>query len=135
MSEKKRVLIIEDNWEHLMALAIKLKSNGYTIVSATDGMSAISVTRKEKPDAILLDLGLPAGDGFVVLERLKNLECSVTTPVIVVSAREPKVNRPRALQAGAAAYLQKPVQTEELLKALRIALCDPSEGHEHTAFE
>jgi two-component system KDP operon response regulator KdpE len=124
MSEKNKVLIIEDNREHLVALAIKLKANGYDVVSASDGATAMSVTLKEKPDAILLDLGLPAGDGFVVLERLKTLVGSVTTPVIVVSAREPNVNRPRALQGGATAFLQKPVKTEELLRALHDALFD-----------
>jgi DNA-binding response OmpR family regulator len=106
-----------------MALAIKLKANGYEVVSASDGACAISIARNEKPDVILLDLGLPAGDGFVVLERLKKLQFSFFIPVIVVSARDPNANRGRALEAGAAAYLQKPVNTDELLRALQLALC------------
>lgn len=122
MSEKRKVLVIEDNREHFLALAVKLKAHGYDVVSANDGASAMTVTRKEKPDVILLDLGLPAGDGFVVLDRLKKLDFSFGIPVIVVSARDPIANRAGALEAGAACYLQKPVKTDELLHALHLAI-------------
>ncbi len=82
----------------------------------------MTVATREKPDAILLDLGLPGGDGFVVLERLRSLGSTIGIPVIVVSAREPMSNRPLAIQAGASAFLQKPVKTDELLSALQRAL-------------
>ena len=119
---KSKVLVIEDNREHLMALVIKLKAQGYDVVSAGDGVTAVSAVKQEQPDAILLDLGLPGGDGFVVLERLRSMRDTVAIPVIVVTARPPETNKREALKLGAAAFLQKPVKTEELLLALRQAL-------------
>jgi DNA-binding response OmpR family regulator len=119
---KSKVLVIEDNREHLMALAIKLKANGYDVVSAGDGVTAVSAVKQERPDAVLLDLGLPGGDGFVVLERLRSIGHTVATPVIVVTARPPETNKRQAVEQGVMAFLQKPVRTEELLLALRKAL-------------
>ena len=121
-AERHKVLVIEDNREHLMALSIKLKTHGYEVVSAADGVTAISVVKREDPDAILLDLGLPGGDGFVVLERLRSMSHSIGTPVIVVTARPPETNKREAMKLGVLAFLQKPVKTTELLFALRKAL-------------
>ncbi len=119
---KNKVLVIEDNREHLMALAIKLKANGYEVASAADGVTAVSAVKREQPDAILLDLGLPGGDGFVVLDRLRSMGHTVATPVIVVTARPPEGNKIEALKQGVVAFLQKPVKTQDLLLALRKAL-------------
>jgi DNA-binding response OmpR family regulator len=129
--DKNKVLVIEDNKEHMMAISIKLKAHNYDVVWAGDGVTAMTVATREKPDAILLDLGLPGGDGFVLLQRLRSLGSTIGIPVIVVSAREPMANRPMAIQAGASAFLQKPVKTDELLSALQRALmggttCFPS---------
>jgi DNA-binding response OmpR family regulator len=71
---------------------------------------------------ILLDLGLPGGDGFLVLERMKNIASLACTPVIVVSARDPKTSEKRALDAGAEALFQEPFDNHELMKAIRRAL-------------
>src|SRR6266481_3623844 len=81
---------------------------------------------KALPDVIILDLGLPAGDGFVVLERLQNSDLLSGIPVIVLTARDPHGNEQRALRAGAAAFFQKPVDNEELLNVIRVSL--PQEG-------
>jgi DNA-binding response OmpR family regulator len=85
-------------------------------------LTAISTARKEQPDLILLDLGLPAGDGFVVLERLGMPINTGTIPIIVVSSRTPLGNRDAALKAGAIAYIHKPVDMPVLLKAIKEAL-------------
>jgi putative two-component system response regulator len=102
-----------------------LRANNYETVFATDGMSAISVAQKERPDLVVLDLGLPAGDGFTVMERFKAIAPLSVVPIIVVSARDPQVNRDRALKAGAETFLQKPVDNDELLSAIRKALGEP----------
>lgn len=123
MSEKRnKIIVIEDNPEHLMALAIRLRAHGFDIVSAGDGATAMTVVNREKPDAVILDLGLPAGDGFVVLQRMRSLSNTVALPVVVVTARPAQTNRTLALEQGAVAFLQKPVKTVELLAALRKAL-------------
>ncbi len=115
-------MIVEDENLQLTALARRLKSAGFEIVAARDGMTAISTARKELPDLILLDLGLPAGDGFVVLQRLQMLLNTGTIPVIVVSSRTPIGNRDAALKAGAIAYIHKPVNMDVLLKTINEAL-------------
>jgi len=107
-----------------MALAIKLRAHGFEIVSAGDGATAMTVVNRERPDAVVLDLGLPGGDGFVVLQRLRSLAGTVALPVVVVTARPAQTNRALALEQGVVAFLQKPVKTSELLTALRNALRD-----------
>ena len=123
----KKILVVEDDNLQLTALARRLKSAGFEIVAARDGLTAISAARKEQPDLILLDLGLPAGDGFVVLERLAMLINTGTIPIIVVSSRPPLGNRDAALKAGAIAYIHKPVDMSVLLKAINEALGLPPE--------
>jgi DNA-binding response OmpR family regulator len=117
-----KVLIIDDDQDLLVGLTTRLKANGFSVVCATDGISAIAVARKEAPDLIILDLGLPAGDGFLVLERMKGLADLAATPVIVLSARNPGGNMKRALDAGAVAFFQKPPDNHEFLNAIRHAL-------------
>ena len=125
MSEKK-ILIVDDDRDTLLGMAIRLKASGYQVVSASDAVTAISVARKELPDVILLDLGLPGGDGFVVMDRLRNLIPTATIPVIVISARDPHGNQERAQKAGALAFFQKPADNDLLLAAIRKALGQPA---------
>jgi DNA-binding response OmpR family regulator len=118
----KKILIVEDENLQLTMVAKQLKSAGFEIAGARDGTSAISTARKEQPDLILLDLGLPAGDGFTVLQRLQLIIQTSLIPVIVLSSRTPVGNRDAALKNGAVAYLQKPVKSEDLVKAINQAL-------------
>ena len=118
----KKILIVDDDPHLLLGLTAKLKANGYKVMCATDALSAITVARKEAPDLVILDLGLPAGDGFLVLERMRSLADLVATPVIVLSARDPTDNKKRALDAGAVAFFQKPPDSYEFLTEIRQAL-------------
>ena len=121
MSDRK-ILIIDDDNDFRLALNVRLRASGYATSFAADGVSAIRVARRDRPELILLDLGLPAGDGYRVLERLKiNTELS-HIPVIVLSALDAKTNERRALKAGACAYLEKPVDDEDLLETVA-AVC------------
>src|SRR3984957_14611764 len=122
----KKILIVEDENLQLTALARRLKSAGFEIPAARDGLTAISTARKEQPDIILLDLGLPAGDGFVVLQRLQMLLNTNIIPIIVISSRTPVGNRDAAIKAGAIAYIHKPVDLPVLLKTINDALGIPS---------
>jgi DNA-binding response OmpR family regulator len=118
----KNILVIDDDEQLLLGLSPRLKANGYLMTSATDAVSAIAVARKEVPDLIILDLGLPGGDGFLVLERLSSLAGLAAIPVIVLSARDPAGNKQRAIDAGAVAFFQKPPDNHEFLTAIRQAL-------------
>ena len=123
----KKILIVDDDPDVRLSLSIRLKASNYETVFAEDGVSCISEARKHMPDLVILDLGLPAGDGFTVLERLKaNLSLS-SIPVIVVSGRDRIANRGRALKAGAKAFLQKPVENDRLLSLIRQVLAEKEE--------
>lgn len=117
-----KILIVDDDPDLRRALKIRLRANHYDTLLASDGYSAIAVAQKEHPNLIILDLGLPAGDGYVVLERLQDNDALSSIPVIVLSARDPQSNEHKTLQAGAAAYFQKPADNEELLQAIRTTL-------------
>ena len=114
MSNKK-ILVVEDDADVRLGYHVLLKANHYDTFFAADAMTAVTEARKQQPDLIILDLGLPAGDGFVVLERFKTLPHLAVVPVIVVSARDLHGNKERALKAGARAFLQKPWNDNELL--------------------
>jgi DNA-binding response OmpR family regulator len=118
----QKILIVDDDPDVRLGLHIRLKANHYDVIFAADGIASIAEARKHMPDLIILDLGLPAGDGFSVLARLKANDSLSLIPVIVVSARDRNANMDRALKAGANTFLQKPVDNIELLAVIRQAL-------------
>jgi two-component system KDP operon response regulator KdpE len=119
---KQKILVVDDDANLVRALRLRLLANDYDIAVAGDGYAAVATAQKERPNLIILDLGLPAGDGFVVLDRLRNQNNLAGIPVIVLSARDPETNEERALIAGATAYFQKPADNDELLQAIRVSL-------------
>jgi DNA-binding response OmpR family regulator len=127
MSNEK-ILIVDDDPDLRKALRLRLRANQYNTVHAVDGYSAIAAAYKEQPNLIILDLGLPAGDGFVVLDRLQRDDKLSNIPVIVLTARDPQGNEQRALRAGATAFFQKPADNAELLDVIRATLPRPAAG-------
>ena|SRR5437868_15431689 len=125
--ESPKILIVDDDPDLRQALRLRLRANRFTTVSATDGYSAIAQAYKERPNLIILDLGLPAGNGFAVLNRLREDDKLSTIPVVVLTAREPHGNEERALKAGAVAFFQKPADNAELLEVIQSTLAQ-SEG-------
>src|ERR1700676_2902505 len=120
MSNKK-ILIVEDDADVRMGLHVRLKANNYDVFFAVDALSSLAEARKHEPDLILLDLGLPAGDGFLVMDRLKTVPALAIFPIIVFSGRSASANRERALKAGSKAFLENPVHNTELLAVIRQA--------------
>jgi DNA-binding response OmpR family regulator len=123
-----KILIVDDDPDLRRALKIRLRANHYDTVQASDGYSAIAMAQKEQPNLIILDLGLPAGDGFVVLERLQKSDALSEIPVIVLTARDPQSNEQQTLAAGATAFFQKPADNNELLDVIRATLPSPWPG-------
>ena len=119
---KLKILVVDDDPDLVRAMRLRLRANNYEVTTATDGYTAIASAQKERPALIILDLGLPVGDGFVVLDRLQNIDSLSSVPVIVLSARDPQSNEERALKAGAAAFFQKPADNDELMNAIRLSL-------------
>jgi DNA-binding response OmpR family regulator len=120
--DRRKILIVDDDPDLRRGLNLRLRANQFETVYATDGFTAMAMAQKERPDLIILDIGLPAGDGFVVLDRLQQAATLSTIPVIVLTARDPQSNRERILKAGAAAFFQKPADNAELLDAIYAAL-------------
>jgi DNA-binding response OmpR family regulator len=119
--DKKTILIVDDNADTRLILSARLKANHYHPIFAADALQAMSVALKEQPDAILLDLGLPGGNGLIVLQRLKANTALSAIPVIIVTAEDPSVAESRAIEGGADAFLQKPVDQDKLITAVNQA--------------
>jgi twitching motility two-component system response regulator PilH len=118
----KKILIVDDDPDICNGIRVRLKANHYDTFLATDAVSTLSQARMHEPGLIILDLGSPADDGFAVIEKLKVWPSLAWFPVIVVSARDLRRNKERAIKAGAKAYLPKPVDNAELLKVIQQAL-------------
>jgi DNA-binding response OmpR family regulator len=117
-----KILIVDDDQDIRRLLGIRLKASGHESVFAGDAISAVNQARNEQPDLILLDLMMPAGDGYLVMERLKAMPALEGIPVIVVSAMDPTAHESRLAEAGADAFFQKPFDYDELLAAVQRAL-------------
>jgi CheY-like chemotaxis protein len=114
-TRNKTILVIDDDADIRLGYQVLLKAHHYDTFFAPDALSAEIEARTHKPDLVILDLGLPGDDGFVVMERLRaNMHLAVI-PIIVVSGRDPYVNRGRALKGGAMAFVQKPWDDVKLL--------------------
>jgi len=122
MDEKKKILIVDDERDIVRALTIRLKASGYDVVAAFDGAQGVFMAHKEKPDLIILDIRMPAGDGFSVAERLKRSTNTFTIPIIFLTGSPERNAEERATKVGARFYIKKPYDPEELLDAVRRAL-------------
>lgn len=125
----KKIMIVEDEKISLALMQKFLVEQGYAVVSTQDGSTAVSLAMKEKPDLIILDLGLPgmdpfspSFDGFIIIDWLHRMAADVKIPIIVVTAQTGAHVQQRALEAGAAAFFEKPAKRDQVLAAIRIAL-------------
>lgn len=117
---RPEILVVDDDEDIRLALRARLRASGYRTLWAEDGGQALEVARRARPGLVLLDLGLPDEDGVSVLQRLRALRDDL--PVVVLTARDEDRGAEACARAGAATYLQKPVETRELLGAIRSAL-------------
>ncbi|MEB3031569.1 response regulator [[Mycobacterium] nativiensis] len=114
-----RVLVVDDEPQILRALKINLSVRGYEVVTASTGAGALRAAAEQRPDVVILDLGLPDISGIEVLEGLRGW---LTAPVIVLSARTDSADKVEALDAGADDYVTKPFGMDEFLARLRAAV-------------
>ena len=116
--EAKTILIIEDEVDVLNFVARLLELEGYRVIPSEDGEEGLRLAREREVSLVLLDLRMPGHDGWWVLSQMKNDPELSTIPVIVVTASAAERERKRALQAGAADYLVKPVRAASLREAV-----------------
>lgn len=114
-----RVLIVDDEPQIRRFLKTSLGAHGYRVIEASCGREAITLTATERPELVLLDLGLPDMDGLEVIQRLREWS---TVPIIAVSVREREAEKIAALDGGADDYVTKPFGVGELLARMRTAL-------------
>jgi DNA-binding response OmpR family regulator len=120
----KKILIVEDDQNIAKALAIRLKAQGYEVTIAPDALSGVEAAVKTVPDLALLDISMPAGDGFTVAERIQKLVPTETPLIFLTASRKPGL-REKARELGAAAFFQKPFSAQDLLAAIQLALSGP----------
>ena len=131
MGQKKKILIVDDERDIVKAVMIRLQGAGYDVVTAFDGAQGVFMAHKEKPDLIILDIRMPAGNGFSVAQRLKRSMHTFTIPVIFLTGSPEKNAEKKAMALGARFYIKKPYDPEELLDAVKRALekdVDPNSG-------
>jgi CheY-like chemotaxis protein len=110
-----RILYVEDNEDNVYMLSQRLKKHGFVVIIASDGEQGIQIARQEKPDLILMDLGLPSLDGWCAARLLKEAPDTRPIPIIALSAHTMPGDRERALAAGCDEYDAKPVNFARLL--------------------
>jgi len=118
----KSVLLVDDDNTLLLSMGIRLKRIGYTVYTAKDAVTAVSTAIKCAPDVVVLDVKIPAGDGFLVAQRLHNLVEFAATPIIFITASENPQLRERALADRASGFLVKPFDATTLADAIESAL-------------
>jgi two-component system, cell cycle response regulator DivK len=121
------ILYVEDNEDNVYMLARRLRRHGFEVVVAADGAQGVEAARRERPDLVLMDLGLPVLDGWEATRRLKEAVETRAIPVVALSAHAMAGERERALEAGCDDYDTKPVDLERLLAKIRAQL-DRSAG-------
>lgn len=119
MEKSQRVLVVDDETSIRRYLRAALSAQGFTIYEATNGQEAIDAVIANRPDIIILDLGLPDFDGIEVTRRLREWS---QTPIIILSVREAESDKIAALDAGADDYLTKPFSSGELMARMRVAM-------------
>ncbi len=115
---KGRILVVDDEPEIVRSLTLRLSAEGYDVSSACDGIGATKMAIEQQPELILLDIGLPAGNGHVVVERLRNITETAHIPVIYLTARTSETDYHQARAGGVTKYITKPYDSEVLLAAV-----------------
>jgi DNA-binding response OmpR family regulator len=115
---KGRILVVDDEPEIVKSLTLRLSSAGYEVCSAMDGLAATRKAIQEQPELIILDIGMPAGNGHVVVERLRNIGETSHIPIIYLTARSSEEDYRKAREGGVCKYITKPFDAEVLLAAV-----------------
>ncbi len=127
-SLRGKILVVDDNRDNRELVVKVLRSRGYEMVEAVDGEDALQKTRDERPNLILMDISLPKIDGYEVTRRLKIHEEYRNIPVVALTAHVMKGDKERAIEAGCAGYIPKPIDVHELPEQIKHYLEDQLKG-------
>lgn len=115
MIPRPLVLVADDDPDILLLMTLTLERDGYDVVAAKDGRSALEAAVERVPHLVLLDLMMPGLDGYEVTRRLRLEPTTKDLPIVIVTAAAEESQAARALEAGADAYMKKPFSPRELL--------------------
>jgi len=128
-NRRKRVLVVDDDYEIVESMRAVLERRGYEVLTARDGNQALIVTERESPDLMILDMMMPKKSGFLVLERIKNKQSRHRDmPVIMITANEGGRHRAYAEMLGVEEYIRKPFAMDRLVSAVDRLLGVQHEG-------
>lgn len=114
MSKTPVILYIEDNLENRKLVSRLLTASGFEIHTAVDGPDGLTYVQEKTPDLILMDISMPAMDGYTVTTKMRQLPHLDQTPIIALTANVMKGDRERSLEAGCDGYIQKPISVDTL---------------------
>jgi DNA-binding response OmpR family regulator len=126
---KQRILVVDDREALLAAIQDILEIEGYTILTATDGMKALKVMEETRPDLIVADILMPQMDGYAFYEAVRARQDWGSIPFIFLTAKAEREDVSKGIDLGAEEYITKPFDPQELLLAVRARLAPP-ESHE-----
>lgn len=119
MCKGAKILVVDDDQDLVLGISIRLQANHYQVCSASGIQDAIETAQREKPDLIILDITFPIGNGILLIPRLRLIESLEDVPVLVMTGKSPSFLREEAITMGAQAFLQKPMDNDELLTTVR----------------
>ena len=121
MRSKQKVLIVEDHKDSCLWISAIMRQSGFETIEANDGTLGVQLARKERPDLILLDIHLPAGSGYFVLESLKKVEETRSIPVIIMTG-DLEIDDEEMKRLGAASTFKKPMDVQDFIKTIRAVI-------------
>jgi CheY-like chemotaxis protein len=125
---RKKILLVDDSSVTLMMEKMILGREPYDLLIAKNGLEAIELSKRERPDLVLLDVVMPGMDGFETCAKLRSMDETRKTPVIMVTTRGEPHNVEQAYELGCTDYVTKPVNSLELLTKVRNCLAGDKEG-------
>lgn len=117
--EQKTILVVDDEQPIIDMLVYNLKKEGYNVIEANDGVTAVEMALEQKPNLILLDIMLPKLDGLSVCKRVKN---SLNVPILMLTAKDEEIDKILGLELGADDYITKPFSIRELVARVKANL-------------
>ena len=115
---KFKIMVMDDDALSLELMEAMLVPNGYEVITASDSLNAVDLSIVKNPDLILLDIMMPGLDGYSILSKIKGNKTISNIPVVMLTALGFELNKELAHNLGAAGYLTKPINSDELLKTI-----------------
>lgn len=118
----KKILVVEDNPQNLYLVRFLLEKSGYCVAAAQNGFDAVRMAQQEQPDLILMDIQLPQMDGYEATRRIKEIPETNRIPVVAFTSYAMAGDKDKALKAGCAGYIEKPLDPDTFIAEIDVFL-------------